>query len=1243
MTISELFEKDPFRYINGVIKAEDHSPEALWQELDEYVVTRELTRHFNRFFSNYVEALRRNDGPAEGSMGVWISGFFGSGKSHFLKILSYLLGNFQTVDPESKANRRASDFFKEKLSDPKLFADIKASGESDTDVILFNIDSRANSNDSENAILGVFWRVFDEMRGYYGQSRYVAAMEQHLDEEGSYEAFKQTYRQLRKKEWTEDRPNWNFRRKDVIKALSSALGTDEASATEWFESRKSSLAMSIDVFAEEVRRYIDRKGGNRRVVFLVDEVGQFIGTDTKRMLQLQTITENLGTACKGHAWVIVTSQEDIEAILGEFRASRSNDFSKIQGRFITRLSLSSSNTDEVIQYRLLRKNDAAKSELAELWRRQGDVINSRLTFTNDSATLKNFSSESDFITNYPFIPYQFQLVQKIFESIRKAGATGAHLARGERSMLDAFQHAMRSIAFQPSGTFIPLHAFYTPIESFLETSVKATIDRALDNPGLQPFDSLVLKTMFLIRYVELIKPNIDNITTLFIDEADADTLAIKEKVEASLQRLEHETLINRNGDLYYFLTNEERDISREIKNEDAPYTEQARKISEVLFSDIMNFPSKFAMKDYHRSYDYARILDRQDSGHIAQDMALAVITQYAYESTDPTSRVMYSSDHTDSVVFFLAADNTLERELTTYIKTKKYLSGPKGRSENPTQKRILAERGQENQEREKTIRRILTDLFLNAEVYCKGRELQLTGGERSTARAITDAALEYHVRNTFRKFKLLTSLQDSDTKCQSEIRSVLLSNEIGKQHLLVSLNEVNADAVREVSELLALSNDRIVPLQEISARYSGKPYGWPEWEVALLAARLYMAGNVTISIGSTEAPSPQEITEAMLKIQRWKEVGIRLRRKPNEQHVKKLKSLYKKLSGKLVSGDSADEVVNAMRDFLARSWMADFKGWQENDAHYPGQKIITNSLTLLQRLAALSDDALFAAETAKAENDLLDMRDDYEDVAGFYKKQLPVWDRMLSAFAMVERNRTSLEKSPEAMTAVEELENIRSNANPWNQLSKIDGLVKTIEDIRAAQLNESMAVQLSKIDDLIGQFRGSIEYNGINADGSNKILSPLQQFRKRIENAPTVADIALLSQGIEDIRVETADRLDREISSIQASIEEDRKRREEAERKKREEEERRKQMASAEERRKIELEQEKRRREEEEKKRLEDAQKRRMRKNRYYHISDLTDGKPMNTPEDVEDYINGLRQSLLAKLSDNETIYVVDK
>ncbi len=144
MQIKELFKKEIGRPINGVVKADQLDESTIWQELDEFVVTRELDQHLRKFFSTYTESMGQSkDADLSGKIGVWISGFFGSGKSHFIKILSYLLQNKEHHhDGQSK---QAVDFFESKIQDAMLFADVKRAVASNTDVILFNIDSKAEA------------------------------------------------------------------------------------------------------------------------------------------------------------------------------------------------------------------------------------------------------------------------------------------------------------------------------------------------------------------------------------------------------------------------------------------------------------------------------------------------------------------------------------------------------------------------------------------------------------------------------------------------------------------------------------------------------------------------------------------------------------------------------------------------------------------------------------------------------------------------------------------------------------------------------------------------------------------------------------------------------------------------------------------------------------------------------------------------------------------------------------------
>ena len=160
MFIRDMFVKPIDRDIKGVIKVGQADDENIRQELEEYVVTRELQKHFADFFGSYKKGINGHTDK----MGVWISGFFGSGKSHFLKILSYLLENKEVN------GKKAIDYFMDdhKILDPMVLADMKLAASIPTDVILFNIDSKSEmaGKQSKDAIVSVFLKVFNEMQGF---------------------------------------------------------------------------------------------------------------------------------------------------------------------------------------------------------------------------------------------------------------------------------------------------------------------------------------------------------------------------------------------------------------------------------------------------------------------------------------------------------------------------------------------------------------------------------------------------------------------------------------------------------------------------------------------------------------------------------------------------------------------------------------------------------------------------------------------------------------------------------------------------------------------------------------------------------------------------------------------------------------------------------------------------------------------------------------------------------------------
>ena len=269
MVIRDLFSKDINRSINGVIKVSQSDEESIQQELSEYVVTRELQRHFAYFFENYETAL---DIPTD-KIGVWISGFFGSGKSHFLKMLSYLLAN------KVVGGRAAIDYFDGKLEDEMVYSKMRRCAGVPTEAILFNIDTKGGQwkegDTAKTALLRAFERVFFEHLGFCGEDLKLAKLEMFIESRGKTDEFRATFEQVNGMPWVESRETYAYFEDDVVEALQSALGMSEAAARNWFNGTEDDV-IAVDSFVGMVGDYAarraDEEGGRFRLLFMVDEV-----------------------------------------------------------------------------------------------------------------------------------------------------------------------------------------------------------------------------------------------------------------------------------------------------------------------------------------------------------------------------------------------------------------------------------------------------------------------------------------------------------------------------------------------------------------------------------------------------------------------------------------------------------------------------------------------------------------------------------------------------------------------------------------------------------------------------------------------------------------------------------------------------------------------------------------------------------------------------------------------------------
>ena len=1126
MKIKELFTKDIFRSINGVIKAEQQDPASIWQELDELVLTKELTGHLDKFFSVYsdtVDNASRSDAP--GKVGVWVSGFFGSGKSHFIKALHYLFSN--TEAEKEGVRKKAVQFFEEKITDAMLSGTVKRVAGKDTDAILFNIDSKADQSKGRDAILAVFLKVLNDLQGYCPDHPHIAHMERYLDNKGLFKEFKQKYKAVTGEEWIGRRIDWHFHQDEIVKVLAQILEQSEEASRRWIDHAETDFSMTVENFSKWVKEYLDKQGSKHRIFFFVDEIGQFVGSDGHLMLNLQTIVENLGVACNGRAWVVVTSQEDIDTVLGSLSNARTNDFSKIQGRFQTRLSLSSSNTDEVIQKRLLEKNNSCQQELKTMYQPKADILKNQLMFTPDTGmTLSSYRDAQDFINTYPFIPYQFKLLQKVFETIRRAGATGLHLARGERSMLAAFQFAAQQAASKETGMLVPLYWFYPSIESFLDTAVKRTIDQAKDNPSLHEFDIFILQTLFMIRYIDEVKGNIDNLVTLCIGSIDEDRFALRTKIEQSLLRLEKETLIARSGENYYFLTNEEQDISREIKNVELGFGDESRALNKIIFEDIYRDEKKHRYAKTGKDFDVLRMCDLQVfGGRVEKGLTWSIISPFYDEySLYGQARCIGESTNDNGCIIVKLSDNEqLGKEIKVLLKTDKYIA--RKNDGNEEIRRILNDRKSENRGRKTRLIELVKSLLSEAEFYINGQVWEDSSEDVLTIRV---HALDYLIDNTFPK---MGYIEHPCANPQTEVQSVLRHDDTTQRTFDMNVPENNPRAtsdVREYISLCAMQSKQMV-MYEMIERYGLRPFGWNEWETALLLVKLFCLGEIQFVLNGSIVERSRAY-EVISRTSTWRKITIRQRKIVDSSNIEEARKL-----GQQIFGEMGPDKEIQLFEFLMTKCedlsikLSQYKTLAET-GKYPGLDDINELLRLTNVLTNSNDSFDFMARFLENKAGLTDATTSFADIEAFYTKQRMQWDELRDTIGRFELNRFDLEKDTDAKSALLRMNDILLASAPYGIIREAAKLIQTVSDINNNLLKDAREFARKNISELSSQLEKETETMKSAADAIKAALDKFKRLSERADNEPSIANIRRLVDESKNLFEEELNRISQSIA-----------------------------------------------------------------------------------------------------------------
>jgi hypothetical protein len=1083
MKITDLFAKDINRNIETVIKADDQ--EHILDEVFEYVITNEVSKKISSFFSAY------ND--YKGANGVWISGFFGSGKSHLLKILSYVLEN------KEYDGYKLGEVFAEKIEDDAMLkADILSSTKYPSESILFNIDQQAQitSKQEEDALLNVFYKVFYDHLGYFGSQKHVAEFERWLDSEGVYKKFQEDFEKIFGEFWTNARRKYFAPKvKETIgKVLSNLLGDTPEKYTNIIDTLRTDSTISVDDFSNKIVDYLNTKQKGFRLNFFVDEVGQYISDNSKLMLNLQTIAETLATRTKGNSWVFVTSQEDMESIVGDMNKSQQNDFSKIQARFYFKIPLTSANVDEVIEKRLLSKTESGSTLLKQTYTREAANMETLLSFSDSGVQFKKYKDSWDFINKYPFVIYQFDLFQQCIRALSNHNAfQGKHASVGERSMIGVFQHVVKKLNDKDETTLVSFDLLFEGIRSSIKGELQNSItlaEKNLDND----FAIQVLKALFMVKYYSNFRTTFRNISTLMVDKIQIDLKEHEREVQLALNVLENQTYIQRNGDLYEFLTDDEKDIEREIKETDIDDPKVTELFKEILFDEIIH-ETRIRFVENKQDYEYTSKIDGVILGR-EKELQVEIITQNFVDYNRESFYKSQTMGFTTLMMMVLPNDEHVLTDIRMYLKTDKYIRQSQSTTNKDNVKRILFEKAQQNSLRRTALVAVLRQMLGESDVYMNGMKVQISSSSDGKNKLVN--AFQMLVKQAYPNLKMLGNSIFSE----EAIKGIIKNHQddlFGTDDTTISQSE---SEVLNIIQRRKKQSDR-TSLTDLKEHFAKRPYGWYQNAIWCVTAQLYKRGKIELRQDSNLLDDDGALN-AFLNNRYYGSTILEPQIDFDPRQVKELAQIYSEFSDEACPVKEAKDVALAFKNKIAESniWVNQLL---THNRDYPFLSALLPVSEYLDKLNK-KEYSYYLTSIKDYEHELLDHKEHTIDpIKRFWNgEQKKIFDSV-KAFLSGDQSNLQYVDGDE----LDILNDLMNNPEPYrgdpikDAKSAKDGLTQKV----LKRIEEERQITIQAINDTIVKIKNHDDFKSLYEASQKDLLKPFQDELNKLKDQRYIANL----------------------------------------------------------------------------------------------------------------------------------------
>lgn len=831
MKISEIFRHDLDREIKEVIKVDDPNLDDLAEELAEYVVTEHIHNAFVEFLEEFQESIGK---PSE-SVNAWISGFFGSGKSSFAKVLGYILAN------PALGTKTAAELLTDKLDTVQVKALLNTiHTQAPTFSVFVDLSSSRNvAKEGESVVLPLYRELLQRLD--YSRNFELAELEFTLEGDERLVEFVAAFARANGRTWKERR-DVALAKNEASKALHELDPATYPSADSWVRS-KPEVEVNANWFADRSLAMLSRRQpAKSRVVFIVDEVGQYVSRSVQRMLDLQGFAQ----ACQkkdGQLWLIATGQETLEDVVGSL-GDRRVELARVRDRFPLTVDLVPSDIEEVVSKRVLAKSTDGAKAVRALYDEHQNQLRSNVAL--DSPTRGNDFTGDEFTRVYPLLPYQVQLFIDAVSALRAVGGAGPMVGGANRTLIRlAHQLIKTGLASRDVGALATVPMAYDLMDEMIPTAWRGEIDQVAQRHSDARMTIEVTKTIALTSNIRALKLDDHNLAVLTHPNVGAESN--RPQVRDALEVLVQEETIREGEEGYRLQSPKEKDWEKNRRAREMKTGDFNRLLRDKHLKDMLRGLTASAAREFKVEvlFDDDKLLDG--------DITLRI---YEGDQLDRAIRRSREEAHGDDIFLVFARSDKTWRDAEEVFRSGEAIREAEARSLESTETELLHEERKRLDRAVRNFERGLREDLLAGSLVFRGNEESLAGQDLRSALAKVMASHVAEIYTRLSEFAAPVSRSDAVNLLRSDDLAGL-SDHLGPEGLRVLKLDADGYSVDEngpVADFVREAKSRADYGQEatgkyLEAKFHQPPYGAEVDVVMIVGAAAIRAGLLSLTHG----------------------------------------------------------------------------------------------------------------------------------------------------------------------------------------------------------------------------------------------------------------------------------------------------------------------------------------------------------------------------------------------------------